>query len=171
MRSAVFFSLLMAARTALAFEITSPAFTHESNIPAQYTCDGVDWSPPLRWTDSPEGAKSFVLIVDDPDAPRGIWVHWVVYNIPVSLGALAEGIPPSEKLDQGMMQGVSDYGRFGYGGPCPPPGGVHRYYFKLYALDTLLNLPSRQTKTDLLRAMEKHVLAEAAFIGKYERKR
>ena len=157
---------------ALAFEVTADAFQHDGNIPILHTCDGEDISPPLRWQDVPSATKSFALIADDPDAPMGTWVHWLVYDIPASARELKAGIPPSEALSDGSRQGSTNFGRSGYGGPCPPPGKPHRYYFKLYALDTLLNLPPAQaTKSELLKAMEGHVLQEAQLMGRYQRKR
>jgi Raf kinase inhibitor-like YbhB/YbcL family protein len=137
-------------------------------IPKKYTCDGEDISPPLAWTGVPDGAKSVALVSDDPDAPRGTWVHWVVWNIPADKGGLAENVPKNASLQDGTKQGVTDFRRPGYGGPCPP-GGVHRYYFKVYALDAALELPDSTTKADLVKAMEGHVLAEGSLMGKYTR--
>lgn len=158
-------------RIAMAFEIATEAFQPEGNIPTRHTCDGEDLSPVFRWQEAPPATKSFALICDDPDAPMGTWVHWVMYDIPASVYQLEEGISDSETLSNGAKQGITDFGRPGYGGPCPPPGKPHRYYFKLYALDTQLNLPPRQTKTSLLQAMEGHVLAKAEIMGRYQRKR
>jgi len=149
--------------------VSSAAFEEGGMIPSKYTCDGADTSPPLKWADIPEGTKSIALICDDPDAPMGTWVHWVVWNIPAEARALAEGVRPDPQLPDGTRQGVSDFGRPGYGGPCPP-SGTHRYYFKIYALDAMLDLPSRATKADLVKAMKAHVLAEGQLMGKYARK-
>jgi Raf kinase inhibitor-like YbhB/YbcL family protein len=149
-------------------KVTSAAFDEGGMIPGKYTCDGQDVSPPLSWGSAPEGAKSIALISDDPDAPRGTWVHWVVFNLPPTLKGLPEGIPRKETLDDGGRQGVNDFGRFGYGGPCPP-GGTHRYYFKIYILDTSLDLTGRVTKARLLEAMEGHILAEGRLMGRYKR--
>lgn len=148
--------------------ITSPAFEEGGMIPRKYTCDGSDVSPPLVWTSVPEGAKTLALICDDPDAPMGTWVHWVVFNIPASTRELPENIPPQKTLASGAKQGINDFGKIGYGGPCPP-GGTHRYYFKLYALDTEINLEAGATKTELLKAMEGHILAQGQLMGKYKR--
>jgi Raf kinase inhibitor-like YbhB/YbcL family protein len=150
-------------------KVTSEAFDEGGMIPGKYTCDGQDVSPPLSWGSVPEGAKSIALISDDPDAPRGTWVHWVVFNLPPTLKGLPEGIPRKETLDDGGRQGVNDFGRFGYGGPCPP-GGTHRYYFKIYILDTSLGLTGRVTKARLLEAMEGHILAEGRLMGRYKRR-
>lgn len=152
-------------------EIHSPAFGDEGPIPRAHTCDGADISPPLRWTGTPANAKSLALIVDDPDAPGGTWVHWVLYNLPTSIDNLPSGVPTDPEISQPVVarQGTNDFKRSGYGGPCPPPGPAHRYFFKLYALDAELDLPKGATKDVLLKAMEGHVLAEALLIGTYGR--
>ena len=155
----------------MAFELQSDSFKQSEPIPSRHTCDGDDLSPALRWSDPPARSRAFALIADDPDAPMGTWVHWVMYDIPVSVRQLEEGIPPTDTIRNGAKQGMTDFGRVGYGGPCPPPGKPHRYYFKLYALDDILNLPPKQTKAKLLKAMEGHVLAEAQIMGTYGRKR
>ena len=152
-------------------KLTSTAFADGNPIPTRHTCDGVDVSPPLQWSDAPAGAKSFALICDDPDAPVGDWVHWVIYGLPAATTALPEKIAPNETLPNGALQGVNDFRRVGYGGPCPPPGKPHRYFFKLYALDAGLPLRSRGTKADLLRAMQGHILAQAQLMGTYQRAR
>jgi Raf kinase inhibitor-like YbhB/YbcL family protein len=152
----------------MALTITSTAFDEGGMIPSQYTCDGAEISPPLSWSGVPEGTASLALISDDPDAPMGTWVHWVLFNVPADATSLPEKIPPDQTLSDGSLQGVNDSGKFGYGGPCPP-GGTHRYYFKLYALDTLLALSERVTKQDLLDAMEGHILAEGQLMGRYQR--
>ena len=152
----------------MAITVTSTAFQEGGMIPKQYTCDGADISPPLSWSGVPEGVKSLALVSDDPDAPMGTWVHWVLFNIPPSTHELPENVPPDETLSSGTRHGVTDFGRFGYGGPCPP-GGTHRYFFKLYALDTMLDLSGRVTKTDLLNAMRDHIMAEGQLMGKYQR--
>jgi hypothetical protein len=149
-------------------EIKSPAFEEGGMIPRQYTCDGKDASPPLTWGALPTGTKSLALICDDPDAPMGTWVHWVLFNIPADIKTLPENIPSQKKLEIGAKQGQNDFRNIGYGGPCPP-GGTHRYYFKLYALDTELNLDLGITKAQLLKAMEGHVLAEGQLMGRYKR--
>ena len=149
-------------------EIKSSAFENNKMIPKQYTCDGKNISPQLLWSDVPEGTKSIALISDDPDAPMGTWVHWVIYNIPGDVNELAENISPDKTLSNGAKQGTNDFKKIGYGGPCPP-SGTHRYFFKLYALDTKLNLDSGATKKQLLQAMEGHILAQAELMGKYKR--
>jgi Raf kinase inhibitor-like YbhB/YbcL family protein len=153
----------------MAFELLSPAFQEGKPIPRKYTCDGPDISVPLRWHGPPDGTKSFALIADDPDAPRGTWVHWVMYDLPPDIEEIPESIPGDEVLDNGAKQGKNDFGNIGYGGPCPPPGSPHRYYFKLYALDRWTGLKPKATKQQLVAAMKGHVLAEAHFTGTYKR--
>lgn len=153
----------------MAFEIRSTAFTAGGTIPKKYTCDGPDVSPPLSWTEPPAGTKSLALIMDDPDAPVGTWVHWVLCNLPASTHELSEGTPTTETLASGARQGANDFRKVGYGGPCPPPGPAHRYFFKLYALDTELNLAPRATKKQLEAAMKGHILAQAELMGRYGR--
>ncbi len=148
--------------------ITCPSFAQGEMIPAVYTCDGRDLSPPLQWTGAPPGTRSFALISDDPDAPVGTWVHWVVWNIPSSMNSLEENLPKKDTLPGGIRQGTTDFRRIGYGGPCPP-SGTHRYYFKLYALDTVLELPPTTTKAQLEKVMKGHVLAQVELMGKYRR--
>lgn len=148
--------------------ITSSAFDHEGTILRRFTCDGEDLSPPLSWQGVPGGTRSLALIVDDPDAPRKTWVHWVIYNLPADSSGVPENVPAEKKLADGSRQGTNDFGRIGYGGPCPP-GGTHRYYFKLYALDADLDLPPGITKEELLQRMAGHILAEAQLMGRYSR--
>ncbi len=148
--------------------IKSPAFVPGGKIPWKYTCDGMDISPPLTWTSGPEGTKTFALICDDPDAPMGTWVHWVLFNLPADITEFSENVPPERELENGAKQGMNDFRKIGYGGPCPP-GGIHRYFFKLYALDAEINLEAGATKEELLKAMEGHILAEGQIIGRYER--
>ena len=155
----------------MAFEIKTDAFTEDGDIPTQYTCDGRNVSPPLYWSNPPQTTKSFALVVDDPDAPLGGWIHWVAYGIPMAARQLEEGIPKSEMLGDNSKQGVTDFHHTGYEGPCPPPGKPHRYFFKLYALDTLLDLPPKETRAKLLEAMTGHILAEARLMGRYQRKK
>ena len=150
-------------------EIKSKAFSEGGMIPSKYTCDGEDISPPLAWSGVPESAKSLALISDDPDAPVGTWVHWVLYNVPAEVTELPENMPPDRTLQNGARQGMTDFRRVGYGGPCPP-GGTHRYFFKLYALDTVLDLEAGATKKALEEAMEGHVLAEGQLMGRYKRR-
>jgi len=149
-------------------KITSSAFNEGGMIPEKYTCDGEDISPPLEWTGVPEETKSLALISDDPDAPMGTWVHWVIFNIPANVSKLNENIPSQEVLADGVKQGKNDFNKIGYGGPCPP-GGTHRYYFKLYALDTNLDSDPGITKEELLKTMEGHILAQGQLMGKYSR--
>ncbi len=149
--------------------LTSPAFKEGEMIPREYTCEGKDISPALQWKGVPEKTRSFALICDDPDAPMGTWVHWVIWNIPATASGLPEGIEPEKELKDGTRQGKNDFRRIGYGGPCPPPGPAHRYFFKLYALDSKLDLRPGATKSELLKAMEGHILAEAHLMGKYKR--
>src|SRR5436190_10237168 len=150
-------------------EIKSQAFPQGGPIPARYTCDGQDVSPPLSWSGAVAGTKGFALISDDPDAPGGTWVHWVLWNLPADARALEENVPRKDILPNGARQGTTDFGRIGYGGPCPP-AGTHRYYFRLCALDAMLDLPSSTTRRDLERAMQGHILAQAAWMGTYSRK-
>ena len=148
-------------------EIKSEAFQNGADIPRKHTCDGGDVSPALSWTDPPAGTRAFALIVDDPDAPGGTWVHWVLYDLPANAKSVPEGIA-ADKLPAGAKQGVNDFRKTSYGGPCPP-GGTHRYYFKLYALDAPTDLKPGATKQQLLAAMKGHVLGEAEMVGKYGR--
>ncbi len=158
----------------MSFAITSSAFNDNSEIPEQYTCDGEDLSPPLSWGDTPEAAESLVLIVDDPDAPdpaapKMTWVHWVLYNIPPAAAGLPQGVASSE-LPRGTAEGLNDWQRTGYGGPCPPIGR-HRYFFKLYALDTVLPELAKPTKAAVEKAMAGHILEASELVGTYQRPR
>ena len=156
--------------TSATFAISSSAFSAGQPIPRAYTCDGGDRSPPLRWTDPPAGTRTLALIMDDPDAPGGTWVHWVLYNLPPTTRSLAESIPPEANGPDGSLQGRSSFNRTGYGGPCPPAGSTHHYYFRLYALDTDLGLPAEQTTAAQLQAaIDKHVLAYAELVGTYSK--
>jgi len=152
----------------MSIKITSPIFEHGGMIPSKYTCDSDDISPPLNWEDIPEGTKSVALIMDDPDAPRGTWVHWIVYNIRPDTRGLTENLPPNEVLDDGSLQGKNSWGSIGYGGPCPPRG-VHRYYFKIYALDSLTLTEPGASKEDLLESMGTHIIDQGELMGRYER--
>jgi Raf kinase inhibitor-like YbhB/YbcL family protein len=149
-------------------KITSTAFDEGSMIPRSYTCDGEDVSPPLAWTGVPEGTKSLALICDDPDAPVGTWVHWVLFNLPADINGLPANVPPDKVIENGGRHGMNDFRKFGYGGPCPP-GGTHRYYFKLYALDAEINLDAGINKAQLVKAMEGHILAQGQLMGRYKR--
>ena len=149
-------------------KITSSAFDEGGMIPEKYTCDGIDVSPPLMCTSIPDGTKTIALIGDDPDAPMGTWVHWVLFNLPANTKEISENIQPERELENGAKQGMNDFRKIGYGGPCPP-GGTHRYYFKIFALDTELNLEAGATKLQLLEAMEGHILGEGQLMGRYKR--
>jgi Raf kinase inhibitor-like YbhB/YbcL family protein len=155
---------------AMAIELASPAFKEGEPIPSKYTCDGENVSPALTWKNLPQGTKSLALICDDPDAPVGTWVHWVIFNIPDSASGLPEGVPKDASLPSGATQGMSDFRTPGYGGPCPP-SGRHRYFFKLYALDGMLHADPGTTKKDLLKAMEGHILSQSQLMGTYQRAR
>jgi Raf kinase inhibitor-like YbhB/YbcL family protein len=163
-------SIVITGQSSEAFELQSSAFSPGGEIPAKYTCDGADVSPTLRWTDPPAGTKGFALITDDPDAPGGTWVHWVLYDIPSTARELPEAVPARETIAGIGRPGANDFKRVGYGGPCPPGGPAHRYIFRLYALDVQSILPSGQGKADLLKAMEGHVLGQAELMGRYQRK-
>lgn len=153
--------------------VTSTAFAEGATIPAKFTCDGADVSPPLAWTGAPANTKTFALIMDDPDAPGGTWVHWVLWNIPGATSSLPEGIPKTETLKNlgGALQGKNTWPKTGYDGPCPPPGKPHRYFFKLYALDAPLGLKAGATKADVDQAMKDRILASAQLMGTYGRGR
>ncbi|MGH7233444.1 MAG: YbhB/YbcL family Raf kinase inhibitor-like protein [Nitrospiraceae bacterium] len=150
-------------------KLESSAFKAGGVIPAKYTCDGQDTSPPLHWSSVPANARSLALIADDPDAPRGTWVHWVVWNIPTNIQTLDEDLPKQDSLANQIKQGMTDFKKTGYGGPCPP-SGTHRYFFKLYALDSVLNLSSQTGKSELEQAMKGHILDQSELMGTYQRK-
>ena len=149
----------------LIMQLTSNAFQNNAFISQQYTCDGSDVSPPLQWHDTPADTKSFVLIVDDPDAPHGTWDHWILFNIPSNTNQLSENI---SQLPAGTKVGKNSWGKTGYGGPCPP-SNIHRYFFKLYALDTILPLKNGVSKQEIILAMKNHILSTTELMGKYER--
>jgi Raf kinase inhibitor-like YbhB/YbcL family protein len=155
--------------TTMAFHLTTEAFQNGGFIPKQFTCDGLDKSPALAWTEPPAGTKSLALIVDDPDAPVGTWIHWVLYDLPGDARTLEEGVAKDRQLSHGAHQGRNDFGKIGYNGPCPPKGDPHRYFFKLYALDRKTNLKAGGAKVDLERAMKGHILAEAEVVGRFQR--
>jgi len=155
--------------TMMAIQISSTAFDNAGDIPQAYTCDGKNLSPPLAWRGVPEEAQSLALIVDDPDAPGKAWVHWVLYDLSPGLSDLPEGLAIGAELPGVGIQGQNDFNQLGYGGPCPPRGTPHHYYFTLYALDQMLNLPSGVTKADLENAMKGHLIAQGQLIGKYGR--
>ncbi len=156
------------ARTVGALALTSPAFAAGGEIPRKYTCDGEDVSPPLEWGAPPAGTQSLALIMDDPDAPMGTWDHWLLYNLPADARSLPEGVAPDATRPDGSRHGKNSWGRVGYGGPCPP-GGQHRYFFRLYALDIPLDLPAGANKAQLLAAMSGHILAQGELMGTYRR--
>jgi Raf kinase inhibitor-like YbhB/YbcL family protein len=156
--------------TLMKIQLTTTAFTPGHPIPSRHAFDHQDISPALQWSGVPPSAQSLTLICDDPDAPMGTWVHWVLYDLPPALPGLDEGVPKTPELASGAKQGLNDYNRIGYGGPCPPPGKPHRYFFKLYALDAKPTLKPGLTKQDLLKAMEGHVVAEGELMGTYQRK-
>jgi Raf kinase inhibitor-like YbhB/YbcL family protein len=149
--------------------LTSSAIRPSQAIPREHTCEGADRSPQLAWSEIPVDTRSFALVCDDPDAPRGTWVHWVLFNLPADAIELAAGVPRAPELPSGARQGINDSGDVGYGGPCPPRGKPHRYFFRLYALDCTLNLPPGINRSDLDGAMAGHVLADATLMGTFAR--
>jgi Raf kinase inhibitor-like YbhB/YbcL family protein len=160
----------MSGRT-LSLALESPVFSEGFAIPQDYTADGRNFSPPLRWRDPPEGTKSFALVCEDPDAPRGTWTHWLLFNLAAETRELPPNVAPTPDLDDGARQGKNDFGRIGYGGPAPPAGAPHRYIFKLFALDARLGLPAGATRDQLLEAIRGHQLAEGRLFGVYGRTR
>jgi Raf kinase inhibitor-like YbhB/YbcL family protein len=155
----------------MSLTLASSAFRAGAPIPVPYTCDGADRSPPLAWSGAPARTAAFALIADDPDAPGGTWVHWVLYDLPSQTSALGENVPKLERLPEvGGVQGRNDFRAVGYGGPCPPPGPAHHYHFTLYALDRVLGLKPGATKKDVERAMAGKVLASAELVGTYARR-
>jgi len=150
-------------------QLTTTAFAEGQPIPKRHAFDDQDISPALNWAGAPPATQSLALICDDPDAPMGTWVHWVIYDLPPTATGLAEGVAKTPALPDGSKQGVNDYQRTGYGGPCPPPGKPHRYFFKLYALDVRPDLKPGLTKADLVKAMAGHILAEGQLMGTYQR--
>jgi Raf kinase inhibitor-like YbhB/YbcL family protein len=153
----------------MVFTLKSSAFAAGAEIPEQFTCSGSDVSPALEWSGAPATAASFALVMDDPDAPVGTWVHWVLWNLPLSAHALPQGVPKHEQLGDGSRQGSNDFRKIGYKGPCPPPGKPHRYFFRLYALDANLNLAPGATRQELDAAMKGHVLGETEYMGTFRR--
>lgn len=152
-------------------EVTSPDFRHGEPIPRDFSCEGRDESPALAWRGVPVETRSFAVICDDPDAPRGTWVHWLLYNLPADTAELHRGVPQDPELPSGARQGLNDSGDVGYGGPCPPPGKPHRYFFRVHALGSRLSLPPGVNRSDLEEAMAGHVLAVGTLMGTYERKK
>ena len=153
----------------ISLSITSSGFSAGGTIPKKFTCDGADISPALQWSNPPAGTQSFALIMDDPDAPVGTWVHWVLYDLPATTHELAENVAKQEELPNGARQGRNDFRKIGYGGPCPPAGKPHRYFFKLYALDVKLGLRAGAAKADVESAMKGHILTQGELIGRYGR--
>ena len=151
------------------FILTSSAFKSGEDIPEEYTCDGADVSPPLSWSGFPAGTKSFILIVEDPDAPGGIFTHWIAYNISSKITSFPENVEKVGKLSNGIIQGMNNFGKIGYNGPCPPHGSRHRYYFRIYALDCYVDLPPGATREEVLKIIKGHVIGEAELLGYYER--
>jgi len=157
-------------RATMKIQLTTAAFAEGQPIPSRHAYDNQDLSPALQWSGVPPATKSLALICDDPDAPMGTWVHWVLYNLPPDTTGLSEGVPKTPELANGARQGANDYKKIGYGGPCPPPGKPHRYFFKLYALDAAPDLKPGATKKELLKAMDGHIIAEGQLMGTYQRK-
>jgi Raf kinase inhibitor-like YbhB/YbcL family protein len=153
----------------MSFSISSPDFPSGGDIPKIFTCSGTDLSPQLKWTAPPTNTQTFALLVDDPDAPAGTWNHWVIWNLPATLRSLPQSISKDAHLPDGSAQGVNDFHKTGYDGPCPPPGKPHRYYFKLFALDTKLTLKPGAAKRDLEAAMKGHILTQAEWMGRFAR--
>jgi len=149
-------------------KLVSRAFTEGQTIPRQYTCDGINISPPLEWTGLPKSAKTITIIADDPDAPAGTWVHWVIYNLPADTLGMVENVPATEDVAGGGLQGKNDFQKIGYGGPCPP-SGTHRYFFKIYALDGELPLKAGATKSEVEKASEGHIVGQAQLMGTYRK--
>jgi Raf kinase inhibitor-like YbhB/YbcL family protein len=169
MRYLIILMILFFPVYALAMDIKSDAFENSLYIPSEYTCESQDISPALKWSSAPMDTKSFVLICDDPDAPGKTWSHWVIFNMPKDKTSLPENVAKIGTLDDGSIQGINDFGKSGYQGPCPPPGGPHRYFFKLYALDIVLTLDENATRDDVLQAIQGHVIGEAQLYGIYQR--
>lgn len=151
------------------FELTSSAIRAHEDLPTRFSCDGAHVSPPLTWSGAPQNTATFALVVDDPDAPHGVFTHWLIFNIPADLDHLAEHLPPAPQLPSGAIQGRNDFGGVGYGAPCPPRGEAHRYRFTLYALDAPLHLRADATRQQVLQAMQAHVLAQAQLVAVYRR--
>jgi hypothetical protein len=170
MLCAMILAMMLNSQDSTGFTIQSNAFAHNAGIPPVHTCDGADTSPPLAWSGAPAGTIAFALIVHDPDAPAGDWLHWAAWNIPAGMHALPEGVPKKESLPDGTQQGRNDFGKPGYGGPCPP-GGTHHYVFELTALDATLSLPPRATRDQIEQEIKAHQLARTQLVGTYQRKK
>jgi Raf kinase inhibitor-like YbhB/YbcL family protein len=153
----------------MTLSLSSPVFQEGQNIPIKYTCDGQDISPPLTWSEPPSETQSFALIMDDPDAPGGVFTHWLLFNLPADSRELAEAVPPQNELPNGTLQGKNDFGAIGYGGPCPPLGPAHHYRFTIFALDQPLDLKAGASRKQVLGAITGHILARGQLIGIYQR--
>jgi Raf kinase inhibitor-like YbhB/YbcL family protein len=160
---------LMQAQAKATFSISTPAFQPGGTIPKKYTCEGRDLSPPLAWTAPPAGTESFVLMVLDPDAPSGTWTHWLIYDLPATVRELPENTPATATLPSGGRQGRNDFGHLGFGGPCPPPGRPHRYFFRLFALNVQLGLKPGATRREVEQAVRGHILAQTELVGRFGR--
>ena len=154
----------------MALKLTSPSFSNGDPIPRQFTCDGADISPVLHWNDPPPGTHAFALIAEDPDAPAGTWTHWLIYDLPANTRSLPEGVPKQPQLGTGGLQGQNSFRHIGYGGPCPPPGPAHHYFFRLYALDAPTGLKSGASRAEVEHAHQGHTLATAEWMGRYGRR-
>ncbi|MGO8737044.1 MAG: YbhB/YbcL family Raf kinase inhibitor-like protein [Terriglobia bacterium] len=150
-------------------KLTTTSFTPGGFIPKRFTCEAADVSPALTWTDPPPGTRSFAIIEDDPDAPSGTFVHWVVYDLPAAYRKLPEALSGNDQMSGGGRQGTNDFSRTGYSGPCPPPGKPHRYFIRLYAVGVILNLPPAATRKELDEAMQSHILARGELMGRFAR--
>lgn len=153
----------------MTMQVKSSAFAEGAAIPKLYSCEDQDVSPELVWSGAPKGTQSFALIVDDPDAPAGTWVHWLIWNLPATVSSLPQDLPKNEQLENGARQGKNDFRKLGYNGPCPPAGKVHRYYFRLYALDSKVDLPAGSGRPDLDKAIAGHTLAQGEYMGTFKR--
>lgn len=153
----------------MAFTLSSSSFQNGGDIPQKFSCEGADVSPELSWTNPPAGTRSFALIADDPDAPAGTWTHWVLFDLPAQASGLPEGVAKVDEIPGGGRQGRNDFRKIGYGGPCPPPGKPHRYFFKLYALDKTLNLKPGASKAEVEGTMQGHILGQAELVGSFRR--
>ena len=170
MLCAMILAMMLNSQDSTGFTIQSNAFAHNAGIPPVHTCDGADTSPPLEWSGAPPGTKAFALVMHDPDAPAGDWLHWAAWNIPAATHALAGGTAKKESLPDGTRQGKNDFGKPGYGGPCPP-SGVHHYVFELHALDAMLTLPADASRDQIEAEIKKHLLGTAELTGTYQRAR
>lgn len=150
-------------------QVSSKSFSAGADIPKKYTCDGQNISPELAWENLPDGTISVAVLLEDPDAPGGTFTHWLMYDLPLGMQTVAEGVPAAGEIPGGGLQGLNDFGKVGYGGPCPPPGRPHRYIFRVLALDKTLGLPSRASKDSVQQAMRGHLLAEGNLMGKFGR--